>query len=243
MSNVKNVQALEQLLGICTGLGGEFNPGNQNLQLKVLTAMLDKARQIMHDEKVALAEYDNATNLREVTFGNLGKLSTRIIGALTAAGAMPQTVDDARTMVRKLASKLAKDREAIASVEPKEDAEKTNPATRRARGGDFGSKPSHFAKLLETLSAEPKYHPNVEDLKLESLTDLLKKLNNLNSRVHLARANVSRMRIVRNEVLYRGVGNVFDTAKSVKAYVKSRYGATSEQYKSVRRIRFTKPKL
>jgi len=32
MSHVKNMQSFEKLMGICTGLGGNYNPGKQNLE-------------------------------------------------------------------------------------------------------------------------------------------------------------------------------------------------------------------
>ena len=32
MSHIKNVDAYSRLVGLCTGYGGKYNPGQQNLQ-------------------------------------------------------------------------------------------------------------------------------------------------------------------------------------------------------------------
>lgn len=105
MSNVKNVQALEKLLGICTGLGGSYNPGNQNLQVKAMTTLLSQVRNVLSEVHSARTSYEIATNQREDAFSTLKPLTTRIISTLLSGGAMPQTVADARTMSRKIFGK------------------------------------------------------------------------------------------------------------------------------------------
>jgi hypothetical protein len=90
MSNVKNVQSLEQLLGICTGLGGSYNPGNQNLQVKAMTALLSQARNVLSEVHYARTGYEIATNQREDAFSTLKPLTTRIISTLLSGGAMPR---------------------------------------------------------------------------------------------------------------------------------------------------------
>ena len=48
MTTVMNMQSFEKLLGICTGFGGKYNPGRQNLRVENLSVMLDQARDPQH---------------------------------------------------------------------------------------------------------------------------------------------------------------------------------------------------
>jgi hypothetical protein len=68
MSHVKTMQAFEKLTGICTGLGGSYNPGQQNLQVNAMTTLLTVAQQSWEELKEAQKVYDNATNNRELGF-------------------------------------------------------------------------------------------------------------------------------------------------------------------------------
>ena len=45
MTHVSNVQSFEKLLGICTGFGGSYNPGKQNLRIENLTKLLMQANE------------------------------------------------------------------------------------------------------------------------------------------------------------------------------------------------------
>jgi hypothetical protein len=64
MSHVKNVQAFEKLAGLCTGYGGAYNPGQQNLQVNALVTSLNNAQQVLMEVTEAQTVLDNATNRR-----------------------------------------------------------------------------------------------------------------------------------------------------------------------------------
>ena len=61
-----------------------------------------------------------------------------------------------------------------------------------------------------------------------------------NTNVINATTAYSNARILRNKTLYLAGTGLFDTAKDVKAYVKSVFGATSPEYKQISKIKFTK---
>jgi hypothetical protein len=67
MSHVKNMQAFEKLTGLCTGYGGSYNPGQQNLQVDALIAKLNNAQQVLMEVTETQTVYDNATNSREAS--------------------------------------------------------------------------------------------------------------------------------------------------------------------------------
>lgn len=242
MSNVKNLQSLEKLLGTCTGLGGSYNPGNQNLQVKAMATLLSQAQNALSEVDIAKTGYEVATNKREVAFKGLGPLTGRIISAMIAAGAKPEMVADVRSMSRKIYGRVkSKDRAPVPSqIEPipMDDQSATK---RRARGTDYASMTAHFAKLLETLSAEDRYITNEQELTVESLKKHLTTLQKHNSSVISATVAWQEARRKRDEILYGLDRNLFTVGQRAKQYVKSVFGHRSEEYQTVSKIRFTKP--
>jgi hypothetical protein len=239
MSNVKNVQAFGKLIGICTGYGGQYKPGQQNLQVNAMITLLNSAQQVMDEVNEAKTAYDNATNNRELAFRRLRKTSTSVMSVLRSCGANGLTIEDARSRIRKLWGTSLADRKSITS----ENAEQVKPRTRSARGVDYGSLASHFAALVETVSAEANYQPNEPELSLEGLTVTLATLHSLNAEVMQAEVRLSMARRKRNVVLYESENNLFDTAQAARQYVKAVCGFRSPQHLEVVRLSFTKPNL
>jgi hypothetical protein len=60
-----------------------------------------------------------------------------------------------------------------------------------------------------------------------------------NTAVIDATTALSNARIARNHTLYDEKTGLYDIAQEVKKYVKSVFGATSEEYKQIRKIKFT----
>ena len=102
MSHVKNMQAFGKLTGICTGLGGTYNPGQQNLQVNVMATLMNIAQQSWEEVKEAQSTYDKATNNRELGFRKIRKLSARVYDMLKASGANTLLLDDALNCKRRI---------------------------------------------------------------------------------------------------------------------------------------------
>ena len=54
------MQAFGKLTGICTGYGGTYNPGQQNLQVNAMTTLLNSAQQAWEEVKEARKAYEEA---------------------------------------------------------------------------------------------------------------------------------------------------------------------------------------
>jgi hypothetical protein len=237
MTHVKNVHAFGELKGLCTGYGGEYNPGQQNLQVEALTTLWLNAKQVMDDVIAAKVAFDTATNSRAQAFAQLGKLGSRISGSLKAGGASPLRLEDVQTLVNKLRGNTA-DRPPI----PSQGSEPVK--TRRRQGGhDYASRSNHFASLLETVMDEPAYRPNESNLSVVSLQKVLDNLRKLNAEAMAAKVALREARRKRDLVLYVGDRSLVSTALAVKQYVKALYGFDSLQHQEVFRIGFIKPKL
>ena len=96
----------------------------------------------------------------------------------------------------------------------------------------------HFAQLVATLTAEPRYLPNEAELKVTALNALLTDLRAKNTAVINAYTALSNARIARDKTLYAETTGMLDVAQGVKLYVKSLFGTTSAQYKQVSALKF-----
>jgi hypothetical protein len=239
MTHVKNVEGFGKLVDFCSGYGGKYNPGSPNLQLNQLNVLLVQAMQALHTAKAAKTGYDQQANNREIVFQDIRKLASRVVLTLAASGASAQTVKDARSFLRLMYGRRAEDPAPVAG-------DTTAPASIRTRSisrQDFASQIDHLASLILTVSAEPKYQPNESEFTKEGLNAKVAQLRTLNQDATTARMQWSNARIERNRVLYTDPNALYGTANAVKMYVKAVYGHSSEQYRQVSSLVFTKPRI
>ena len=236
MTHVKNVQAFGKLMGICTGLGGNYNPGNQNLQVNAMTTLSNSAQHILNEVNEAQIAYDYATNKRVDDFAELRKISSRVLSLLKASGAHELTVKDAQRTVVKIWGRREK-KPVVLPASP--DASVKSPTF--AYPYDYASIVQYFAHLVETVASMPKYKPNEQALTVEGLKQRLAELRMVNDAVAQAEVTLSQARRKRNELYYLGESNLFATAMAAKQYVRGAFGYQSPEHLEVRKLRFTKP--
>jgi hypothetical protein len=238
--HAKNVANFETLISYCNGYGADYIPANSAIQLSALNAKLQNARNAIAEVTTAETTVINAVNSRQQLFKPVKPLSTKAINALAASGASKEIIADARTIVRKLtgqaAAKAAKDPEPLKEGEqPKEKHRSTSQLS-------FDYVIEHLSALKELLLQEPLYTPAETDIQVDSLTTKVTALRNVTSALYNADVIWGNKRVVRNEVLYTAEAGLVDTALKVKAYVKSVFGASSQQYKQISRLAFKRGK-
>jgi len=239
MSYVKTMQAFGKLTGICTGLGGTYNPGQQNLQVNAMTTLLKSAQQAWEEVKEARKAYDNATNDRELGFRKIRKLSSSVYGMLKACGTNKLLLADALNSKRRIwGARISKP----PVVDTEKPAEET-PEERPSYGKAYVVIAEYFDTLVKTVASEPRYQPNEPELTLASLELTLADLFHLNKAVTEAEIRLEEARIKRNTVYYIAPENLVDTAVAVKTYVRSAFGYQSQQHQQVQKLRFTKPNV
>jgi hypothetical protein len=236
--HAKNAATFEDLISFCTGYGASYNPSKVALKLPGLNTQLAAANAALQAVKTAKTAYDNATNAREISFKPMKSLATKIVSALTATEAADQTVDDVKTTNMKIQGRRAVKVEKPSAEALAKGAEPVKTASTSQQSYD--KMIDHFAQLIATLTAEPKYLPNENELKLTALNTLLTDLKAKNTAVINATTAASNARIARDKALYAETTGVVDTALDVKTYVKSVFGASSPQYKQVSGLKFTK---
>jgi hypothetical protein len=181
--------------------------------------------------------YKNAVAAREVEFETLGKLVTRVGNAIKASGTTPQTDETALSLIRKLQGRRAT---AKLTEEEKKALEAEGKSTAEASSSrmSFDSRLDNFDKLIQLLASVEAYAPNEDGLKVEDLTVYYNGLVAKNNAVALAESPLAMARITRNDVLYKPGTGLVDISVDVKNYVKSVFGATSPQYKTISPLKF-----
>lgn len=239
--HAKNVANLEDLISFCTGYGIAYNPSKNSIKLPALSTLFTTAKTVLQSVKTTKTTFDNTTNVREIGFEPFKKLCTRIVNALEATDASKQTVDDAKTINRKIQGKRAD--KIILPPPPTDPSVKAIEDTHiSVSQQSFNNMIDHFTKMIQSLSAEPLYSPNENDLKLVQLSTMLTNLKASNTSVISATTAYSNVRIARDSSFYANNTGLVDVAGEVKKYVKSVFGASSPQFKQVSGLLFRRPK-
>jgi len=241
--HAKNVANFEDIISICTGLGTAYNPTKNSIKLAAMNTLLTSARNSLQSLKTAKTVYDNSTNTREIAFAGLKKLSTRIVNALQATDATKQTIDDAKTVNRKIQGQRANKIKAAESAPvPVNPPVIPVPVHISVSQQSFDYLVDNFTKLIQVISTEPLYIPNENDLKVAQLNAMLTNLKASNTSVINAHTSFTNAIISRDTTLYASNTGLYDVACEVKKYVKSVFGATSPQFHQVCKIQFTNRK-
>lgn len=234
-----NVANFNALITFVTGYGESYNPSNNLIKLPALQEMSGVAAEILGGVNTALSAYNAAVAAREVLFGPLSKMVTRVMSFLKASGVSAQVYDQVYAVARKI-----KGTRASAIIKPEPSVDGTEPVSEpkqvSASQMSYDSRAENFGKMVQLLAGIPEYNPNENDLKIEALGELFDGLKAKNNAVIAADVPLSNVRIARNQFLYTETTGLVDVALTVKNYVKAVFGATSPQYKQVGNIKFTK---
>ena len=234
--HAKNVANFQDLIAFCTGYGATYNPTKTALKLPQLTALHTTANNALNDVITKNTAYNNAVNARIASFDGLRILCTRIISALQTTDATQEKIADAKGFNRKIQGQRST--KAATPVDPSTPA----PTTISSSHQSYDQLIQHFAGLISVLQSEPSYTPNENDLKIATLTAKQTDMTAKNTSLASAFTAISNARIARDKVLYKETTGLVDTAKAVKLYIKSIFGARSAEYAQVSVIEFKKVK-
>lgn len=242
--NVANILKVNQTVAT---FGATYNPSNNNIKLPALGTLYTNANTKLTDVNTNFTNWKNATNSRELVFDPLTTEVTQILGALQSLGIPQQTIDDFEFQVKKFRSSGSKLTKADAGiVETPPEAKTTDPVetietkTHSTSQRSFDNQLQHFQKIILILQSVPSYNPNEVPFKIVTLQAQLANLITYNNAANTSYATLKNARIQRNTFLYAKDTGVLDLMKQVKAYVKSVYGAKSQQYAAINAIKFTR---
>ena len=235
--HAKNVANFGTLITVVKGFKTAYNPSKSSIILTALTALKTNADAVMADVNARLGAYSTAVAARELAFGSLSQLSTRILNSLKATDAPKPVINSATALVRKLQGQRATPKKTVEELAASE-AEGTAIKQVSSSQMGFDNRIDNFDRLIQLLITIAEYAPNETDLKTATLTTYFQSLQATNAAAGDAETNLDNARIARNEVLYQPSTGLVDVASAVKLYVKSVFGATSAQYKQVTALTF-----
>jgi len=231
--HAKNVANFQDLIEFVTGYGATYNPSKNALTLPQLIALKAAADSNLADVISKTTTYNSKINERADAFSGLKILSTRLYNALQTTDATAQTINDAKTLNRKMQGKRAST--SPAPTDPNAPAPNTISTSQQS----FDQLIQHLAGIAAILEAEPSYSPNERELQVATIQAKIVELNTKNNEVATAFTNISNSRIARNQTLYAPSTGLVQTANDVKKYIKSVFGASSPQYDQVNGIKFS----
>jgi len=202
---------------------------------------LGTAKTAITDFNAAEAVWKTAVKARELAFEPLSKFITRVNNALKASGSSSLIDDTAMTLIRKLQGRRATPK---MTDEEKKAAEADGKSVNESSSSQmsYDNRLDNFDKLIKLLATVTEYAPNEPELSVDGLTTLYNDLISKNHDVITAEVPLTNARIARNNVLYTPLTGIIDISVDVKSYVKSVFGATSPQYKSISGLTFTSSK-
>lgn len=249
----KNAANFDHLISAVTTYSTAYAPPRTELGLTSLGTMNTSAQTILTSVKDKYTDWKNATNNREIAFKLLRAMVTRLYNTLAACAVTEQTLDDFKSLNRKLQGNGKKkgkegtpatdenNNETDAAnkvVTPQEDTPKKVSTSQRS----FDNQIEHFDKIIKLLGSITAYAPTEADLKVSALNTLITSLRALNTGAVNAYSKLTASRIARNHFFYDQPTGLVSIAKSVKSYVKGHYGADSLEYKQISKLRFVRIK-
>jgi hypothetical protein len=250
--NVANLLKYEQFLAT---LGVTYNPSNVNITVSAFTSLYINADAKVNSANTIFTDWKNNTNQRELIFKELKSLSTKLLGALQSTGTAKQTIDDFAFLVKKFrGSSKKKTTNADAGRLSSPSSNTTNPAPSdtpipndpnspsniSTSQQSFDNRIQHFSKMILLLQSQPIYSPNETQYQVPNLQAKLATITTLNDNANSSYANLRAARIDRNTFLYAENTGMLDLIKQSKAYIKSIYGANSQQYHTANSIKFVR---
>lgn len=226
-----NVSNLHLFTLSCGHLGAAYQPALNRISMAGLTDLHSNALQAMQEVSVARAQWSAAVNERALAFKNLRPLATRLRNALKASGAPAESIKHAGELIRKMTGKRA------GGTKATDNTTLSSAQQISVSQQSYDLLLQHFSGLVQLLKHESTYNPNEADLSLVSLDQYLQTLKAANNKVMRVSVALSRNRMLRNEILY-GKDGLLETVRQVKNYVKSVFGSSAPEYKSLSRIPF-----
>ncbi|NBA84985.1 hypothetical protein GVN16_04400 [Emticicia sp. CRIBPO] len=229
--HVKNITAFSDLLTFCADNGADYQPTREAFKLDHLRTVLQAAEAAVGDCKTKEILYDNAIDARIIAFKDMKPLATKVVSALKASGVSAKIVDAARTINNKLQGKRA-----TPARTPAEEASESRTVSSSKQG--FDERMAEFFGLIELVRSQPEYKPNEPGLKPEELLTYLEGLKVANDAPRVPYSVWNTSRTLRDKLLYAPDTGLVDLALGVKDYLKSVYGASSNEFLRVKKLQF-----
>lgn len=197
-------------------------------ELTNLEAMLTTGDTLVDAVAKAESKYKYAVSHRKDVFAPLEARLTRILAEVILSGASPNTVEQIRSLIRKLRGARA------VAKNPNVPAEDYHSVSQQNHDDIV----ANFARLVLMVAEDPNYDPMAEDLKVLALENTLDEMRSANTDVIAAKAELDAARDTRNTFFNAEVTGLVDVFITAKKVVLANFGTKSEEFKRVKGLSF-----
>lgn len=234
-TSIKQVEAFEQLLGICKSQGSTFNPSRDSMTIEALESLLQTAREKTQDVYTSYKSWVLATNDRRDAFEALRNTCTRVINAASVSGMKPSLFEDIRQLNSRIQGRSSK----VPLIPADEGGPPGN--GKKPKGPishlDSASKIKSFSLLIGLLETHEDYAPNESSISIDALKESLEKLKALQSLVYTTFIAYEKAKDDCYTVIHREEG-MYGMSRFIKRYMKSAFGPQSVAYHSIAKLKF-----
>ena len=231
----KNVANGKDLIEKIETFTSEYKPSKKTLTLVELKNYNEKANNYITEVQQAKNNWSLIVDARQLGFKDIKKFSTRIMGILSGTNMIKKEIETARAINAKIQSvKLIKPKEEDIEKEANDPEAKKQSPSRQS----FDSLYENFSDLVELLTISKGYDPIVEEFKIASLKAYAKALLEHNDKMATAEAKITDIREKRNVFMYTPETGYVDIMLDAKNFIKGLFGASSETFKNVNKIKF-----
>lgn len=220
----KNTANFVEMIIAVKSFGADYNPSAESLTIPGLETLRNKADEALILLQKADSIYRDSVNVRQTVFENMNSLITRIKGAVKSTGVDPKIIEEISALGKKITGRR------ISSS--KNEGEKS--VSRMS----VDSRTYNFRQLVIRLADIPEYKPNEADLTIESLNKYIEILVTLTAELQGNLKNLSKARRERDEIMFSEETGLVPVAYRVKEYVKSIFGTSSAQFRSISGLKF-----
>lgn len=235
--HAKNLANFNELITLVKSFEEQYNPIADNLKIAALEAQAKKAEEVLSKLKEAETVSKQATATLQSEFKTLNTFTSRIMGLLISSGAKSSSIDEARSIQKKIVGNNTKKKKTDTQEASPTETKETRSTSRQS----YDSRLDSFEKLVTVLQNIPEYTPFEDEFKIKALQFKIKAMKEAIQTNDNKEALRSQMMTERNNLLYTDDIGLVSVANKIKAYIKAIFGGVkSTQYKTASKIRFTK---
>ncbi|MCK7590602.1 hypothetical protein M0G43_08460 [Subsaxibacter sp. CAU 1640] len=219
-----------EFISLATTMEPNYATNIPMYELANLKIIQNNANGHMDTVEQAETSYKYAVAMRVAEFSGLAPLGALIIAEMVLANALPETIEQLRTLMRLLRG------------ERKVPKDPSNPMAnyRSVSQLNYDDVTTNFRRLLLMIAADPNYNPATVAIQLVTLQAKLVSLETANANVQTKKAELDAARMARNEFFNAPVTGLVAVFINAKKVVLTNFGRKSEQFARVKGLEFRK---
>jgi|GEM_PF-631164 len=232
-----NLTNADELISRVSSIGSKYNPVPVAFTIPRLTELKTSSEIYADQAKKAENSWKKSSAARSLVFDSADGLVTRAFNSFSISGASEQSIQQAESKVHvyrniRISDKPTADEVAAAKAEGKD--RKTNVQ----HNATFDKKIENFGDIVDFMDKSGFYGPNETDISIAGLTATYEDMKSTNKICSQNGIDLDKARMLRDTVMFTKGTGLVDVLLGVKKYVKSAFGATSVQYKSISYLKF-----